>query len=265
MKIFGPGSLYDYIGFRTAEDAINKRNSNSTPTTGTKSRVTKLTVNYNGPSTGQRSSGRIDSDLPLGLRLNCTVAIPDVDFILAGNDLLTRYPGPDCSVVSYGMFPVGESMLHRFYLVSSEGPYMLQIVADSKNVIEECKLFMPFDEIFPGDWGFWLAEQDGYIGLSIFDTKSSVRFFRVWANPDATRIVESNASGVTVDRIPPVRFVETIYLDPFGAKTETVTYETMLYGRHVTASVDEYLMISAVDESDGASVQIMVGLELPTS
>jgi hypothetical protein len=59
-----------------------------------------------------------------------------------------------------------------------------------------------------------------------------------------------------------VRFVETIYLDPFGEKTETVTYETMLYGRHVNESVDEYLMISAVDESDGASVQIMVGLEL---
>jgi hypothetical protein len=213
-------------------------------------------------SSGKSFSDKIDKDLPLGLRFNCLIEFPEVDFILAGADLLIKYPGSSCSVVSYGKFPVGDSMLHRFYLDTSEGPYMLQIVADSKKIIEECKLFMPYDEIYPDDWGFWLAEQDGYIGLSIFDTKSSVRFFRVWENPEATRIVESNTDGATIDRIPPVRFVETIYLDPFGEKTETVTYETMLYGRHVNESVDEYLMISAVDESDGASVQIMVGLEL---
>jgi hypothetical protein len=129
-------------------------------------------------------------------------------------------------------------------------------------VIEECKLFMPYDEIYPEDWGFWLAEQDGYIGLNIFDTKNSVRFFRVWENPEATRIVESDGAGAQIDRIPPVRFVETLYLDPFGEKTETLNYESMLYGRNVSENVDEYLMLSAVDESDGASVQIMVGIEL---
>ncbi len=127
-------------------------------------------------SSGKSFSDKIDRDLPLGLRFNCLVEFPEVDFILAGDDLLIKYPGASCSVVSYGKFPVGDSMLHRFYLDTSEGPYMLQIVADNKKIIEECKLFMPYDEIYPDDWGFWLAEQDGYIGLSIFDTKSSVRF-----------------------------------------------------------------------------------------
>ncbi|MCX5874216.1 MAG: DUF2491 family protein [Deltaproteobacteria bacterium] len=213
-------------------------------------------------SFGKSFSDRIDRDLPLGLRFNCLVEVPEVDFILAGADLLTKYPGTGCSVVSYGKFPVGDSMLHRFYLDSSAGPYMLQVVADSKKVIEECKLFMPYDEIYPEDWGFWLAEQDGYIGLNVFDTKNSVRFFRVWENPEATRIVESDGAGTQIDRIPPVRFVETLYIDPFGEKTETLNYESMLYGRNVSENVDEYLMISAVDESDGASVQIMVGVEL---
>ena len=213
-------------------------------------------------SSGKSFSDRIDRDLPLGLRFNCLVEFPEVDFILAGSDLLTKYPGSGCSVVSYGNFPVGDSMLHRFYLDASAGPYMLQIVADSKKVIEECKLFMPFDEIYPDDWGFWMAEQDGYIGLNIFDTRTAVRFFRIWENPEATRIVERDETGATIDRIPPVRFVETIYLDAFGEKKETVTYDTMLYGRHVNENVDEYLMISAVEESDGASVQIMVGVEL---
>lgn len=36
MKKFGPGSYYDYLGYTIAEDAINKNNSDSTPTTGTK-------------------------------------------------------------------------------------------------------------------------------------------------------------------------------------------------------------------------------------
>ena len=53
---------------------------------------------------------------------------------------------------------------------------MLQILADDKKMI---KLFIPYDEIYPNDWGFWLAEQDGYNGLSIFNTKNSVRFIRV--------------------------------------------------------------------------------------
>jgi len=38
---------------------------------------------------------------------------------------------------------------------------------------------VPYDEIYPNDWGFWLTEQDGYNGLSIFNTKNSVRIIRV--------------------------------------------------------------------------------------
>ncbi|MGC8602488.1 MAG: DUF2491 family protein [Desulfomonilaceae bacterium] len=220
-------------------------------------------------SFGKSFSERIDADLPLGLRFNCLVELPEVDFILAGSDLLIKYPGPDCSVISIGKFSVGDYMAYRFYMDCSKGPYMLQVVADEKKIIEECKLFMPYDEIFPVDsdgWSFWLAEEDGYIGLSIFDTKTSIRFFRVWENTEAVRIVQQDESGSQIDRIPPVPFVETIYLDPYGEKTETVTYDTMLYGRQVTENVNEFLMISAADKSNGASIQIMVGLELaPTS
>ncbi len=226
-------------------------------------------VNEYKENIGKSFSERIDVDLPLGLRFNCLVEAPEVDFILAGSDLLTKYPGSSCSVVSIGKFIVGDSMVYRFYLDSSAGPYLLQVAVDSKKIIEECKLFMPYDEIYPAnpdDWAFWLAEEDGYIGLSVFDTKNSIRFFRVWEDQGSVRIVEQDPSGASIDRIPPVRFIEKIYLDPYGEKTETVTYDAMLYGRQVTENVDEFLMISAVDQSDGASVQIMVGVELaPTS
>ncbi len=208
---------------------------------------------------------RIDLDLPLGLRFNCIVEIPEVDFILAGDELEIKHPGPSNSVISYGNFPVGESMLHRFYLDHSERVYMLQVVTDSRKIVEEVKLFMSYDEVFPQDsesWNFWLSDEDGYIGLNIFDTKNGKRYFRVWENSDATTIVEQDNAGNQINRIPPVSFLENLLFDPYGQNSETVKYDSMLYGRNIDENVDEYLLVSAAQERDGASVQLMVGIPL---
>ena len=117
---------------------------------------------------------------------------------------------------------------------------MLQIVTDMKKIVEECKLFMPYDEVYPEDWDFWLSEKDGYIGLDIFQTKDQTQYFRVWENDDAKRVVEQDQKGNQITRIPPVQLTEKLYLDPYGEETEMVKYElTMLYGRHVNDKVDE--------------------------
>jgi hypothetical protein len=205
---------------------------------------------------------RIDKDLPLGLRISAMVEIPEVDFILGGNDLKIKHPGAGTAVLSYGTFPVGDSSVKRFYLDAKDSPYLLQIVVDAKNIIEECKLFMPYDEIFPDDWGFWLGDADGYIGYSVFQIKDGTQYFRVWQNEGAQNVLQEDGQGNRLTRIPPLRFDETIYMDPYAQRTETVAYDSMLYGRHVNENVDEYLLVSAVDESDGASVQIMVGIDL---
>ncbi len=208
---------------------------------------------------------RIDLDLPLGLRFNCLVEIPEVDFILAGEELEIKHPGPSNSVISYGNFPVGDSLVHRFYLDHPNNVYMLQVITDSRQIVEEVKLFMSYDEVFPQDdesWDFWLSDNDGYIGLNVFDTKNGKRYFRVWENPDAARILEEDDSGNQINRIPPVSFLENVCLDSFGKNSETVKYDSMLYGRNVNENVDEYLLVSAAQERDGASVQIMVGIPL---
>jgi hypothetical protein len=214
----------------------------------------------------KKTGPRIDKDLPLGLRINAIVDVPQVDFILGGDALKIKYPGSGSIVVSYGTFPMGKSMVHRFYLGSTEHVYMLQVVTDQKKAVEECKLFMSYDELYPEDWDFWLSERDGYIGLDLFQTKDGARYDRVWQNPDARVIVEQDEHGNQLARIPPVEILETVYADPYGEQTETVKYDSMLYGRHLNDSVDEYLLVSAVSEKDGASVQIMTGIPLePTT
>ena len=161
---------------------------------------------------------RIDKDLPLGLRINGMVQVPEVDFILGGNDLRIKHPGSSSVVASYGRFSIGTSTVHRFYLDATDKVYLLQIASDEKNRIEECKLFMPYDEVFPEDWDFWLSPRDGYIGMSIFQTKDQTQYFRVWENDDAETAVEEDAAGNRLTRIPPVQFVERIYLDPYRPK-----------------------------------------------
>ncbi len=109
----------------------------------------------------QRTGDRIDKDLPLGLRVRGMVEIPQVDFILAGDKLKIKHPGLSNIVLSYGVIPLGKSTFHRFYLESSGGIYMLQLITDERKQVEDCKLFMPFDEIYPDDWGFWLDDREG--------------------------------------------------------------------------------------------------------
>lgn len=208
---------------------------------------------------------RIDKNLPLGIRIQGIVEIPQVDFILGGESLKIRHPGSGNVVVSYGTFPVGGSVTHRFYLNAADLVYMLQIVTDRNLGIEECKLFMPYDEIYPQDWGFWLSDKDGYIGYESFQTKDGVRYDRVWDNEEGKVVVESDDQGNQITRIPPFEYLETIYLSPYGDESETVKYDSMLYGRQVNENVDEYLLLSAVNEKEGASVQILVGIELQPS
>jgi hypothetical protein len=205
---------------------------------------------------------KIDLGLPLDLRINGLVEISEVEFVLGGSDLKIKHPGTGSTVVTIGAFSLGQSDVRRLYLDSDNGMYMLQVVLDRNKSVEECKLFMPYDEVYPEDWSFWLADEDGYIGLNVFQLKDGTQYDRVWEDEDSMRIVEQDDQGTRITRIPPLEYLETIYSDRTGGSMETVKYDTMLYGRQVNESVYEYLMVSAVNDQEGASVQIMVGIEL---
>ncbi len=210
----------------------------------------------------QRPADRIDQHLPLGIRVKGIVEIPQVDFILAGDQLRIKHPGISNIVISYGVIYMGPNTFHRFYLSSTTDIYMLQIITDEKKDVRDCKLFMPYDEIYPDDWGFWLDEHDGYIGYNIFQTKDGTGYERIWEDQERSVTLERDDRGNEITRIPPVEFLETVYMDPYGKDTEMVKYSSMLYGRTVNETTTEFLLVSAVEEGQGATVQLMVGVAL---
>lgn len=205
---------------------------------------------------------RIDRDLPLGLRIGSMVNILSVDSILAGDQLKIKMPTQDLAVIAYGKFSLPPFTGHRFYLSADSGElFTLQVVLNAKGEIDDCKLFSLHDEITTNDWDFWLNEREGYIGYSLFDLKDGTRYFRAWENDTEEVVVNQNETD-TITHIPPVEFSETVYGDPFGDDIQKVTHMSMLYGRDVTDTVQEYMMASVAEDNDGATIQILLGLPL---
>jgi hypothetical protein len=203
---------------------------------------------------------RIDRDLPMGLRIGSMVNITSADAILAGDQLKIKIPPQDMMVMAYGKFAVGPYAGHRFYMSSDSGElYTLQIVTDEKGKITECKLFSLHDEFPETNWDFWLSDRDGYIGLSAFDLKDGTRYLRAWENDLDEIVIDSNDSG-QITHIPPVKYSETVYTDPFGIEKRQIDYDSMMYGRDVTTDIQEYMMVSAAQEPGSATVQIIIGL-----
>jgi hypothetical protein len=209
---------------------------------------------------------RIDRDLPMGLRIGSMVNIVSADAIIAGDQLKLKVPPQDMMVMAYGSFHVGPYKGHRFYMSADSGElYTLQVVTDDKGKVDECKLFSLHDEFPETNWDFWLSETDGYIGLSMFDLKDGTRYLRVWENPTDELTLERNGTD-EITHIPPVTYVETVYADPFGNEKREISYDSMMYGRDVTTDIQEYMMVSAAQESNSATVQIIIGIPMePTS
>jgi hypothetical protein len=211
---------------------------------------------------------RIDRDLPLGIRVGSMLSILSVDSILAGDQLKIKMPTKDLMVVAYGKFFISPFTGYRFYLSADSGElFTLQVVLDAKGKVDDCKLFALHDEIITNDWDFWINERDGYIGYSVFQLKPEpdgtpgMTYFRAWDNQSEEIILEQNGND-TLTHIPPVEFAETVYGDPFGNEVRKVKHTSMLYGRDVTDTVAEYMMASVAEDSDGASIQILLGLPL---
>lgn len=215
---------------------------------------------------GDTQGEGIGKNLPLNLRMNALVEISEVDFLLGNDDIKIRHPKGRGVVAAYGTAKIFRSIVHRFYLdFQDDQDYLLQIVVGENQEIEECKFFWSADTVYPDDWDFWLNEDTGYVGYSVFDTSDKTRYTRIWENPGAEKVVDEGEGGERITRVPPVDFTETLYVDANGEKTEIVKHSAMLYGRHANDKVDEYLLVGLDEYADTAFIHLLIGLELNPS
>ena len=186
---------------------------------------------------------------PLGLGLGRAVELAEAPFILIDGAIPIAHPGGQCLVIGHGILEAGGVTGHRYYLSAPGGRLagMLQVVEN-----EECRFFRPFDEVYPAseaEWGFWLDDEDGYIGYPTFETKGGL-YQRLW-NPGRTRIA-------------PLDLVEIV--DRADGGRSRAEHSAALYGRPVVTpggEVTEYLLVSAVRTGDGTAwVDLMLGIDL---
>lgn len=201
----------------------------------------------------------IDRKLPFDIHLGSSIEFDQSPYIVYGDKLKLSSPGETCIVTALGKIELDASRVYRFYLYDSENEEntsMLQIVVDEDNSeIEECRLFKTEDEIFPEDqneWGFWLDEEEGYIGWHSFQDKTENIYQRIWGEEDA-------------EREEPVSFSETVFLDKYGENVSTIDNTAMLYGRWIDEENEmaELILISAEESGDdSALVEIYAGIDI---
>ena len=188
-------------------------------------------------------------------RVGMIIPVDPTPFVLAGGATKIRPPdsGGMISVEAVGVLMDGAIPLNRLYLPGREAFFQLHLGPDGKP--DECRYFSRIDQVTPAsqdEWGAWLNPGQGMIGWPQFQTKDGKLYDRVWA-----------PGG---EWIEPRAFEETIQ-DLKGTSSRKLT--SMLYaaptGAPNPAPEQEYILVSAVDETGRAWVDIHAGIDVNPS
>lgn len=185
-------------------------------------------------------------------RVGMTMPVDPSPFLLAAG-LTKVQPLEGSGMVSVevvGLLREGGVLLHRLYLPGGKAFFQLHLGADGQP--DECRYFSRLDEVTPADnqeWGVWLDPAEGMIGWPSFQTKDGKMYGRVWAPGDS--------------RVPPRKMEETLqYVD----HVEQRQLQMMLYGGPTggtsPAPETEYILVSAIDATGQAWVEIDAGIDI---
>ncbi len=211
-----------------------------------------------------RLQNPIDKDLPFGLHIDGKVTIDPVCLKIAnGTESLVFTPSPvkDHIIIGFSRGQLKGATCHRILLNADDGDlgeenlsYLLLVFDEGRWL---ARWFTSIDVVYPStsnEWGFWLDERSGSIGLNKFETKNEIQFTRMWdpKNPQ---------------RIEPVLFQEQVFVDRYDAqKGTTSAHQCMLYGREMSegaTAFDEMILLSQVTVNTGFShVTIDVGVDI---
>ena len=209
---------------------------------------------------------RIDKNFPLGIRLNGKVEIKGLNskFILAKDKFeISKPKSSNARVVALGEIDLGDGLkVYRAYLVPNGGDERDIFFIDMemfKNQVDNIKMFVKLDEIYPDsmeEWQSWLDGSDedyANIGGPDFITPSEKVYKRVWDSESESEVQ--------------VEFIEKLYDEPYDENIEIFNNRACLYGRNIDEddanSQIEYLFVSAVeDEKEEAFIEIHLGIDL---
>ena len=185
-------------------------------------------------------------------RVGMTMPVDPSPFLLAAG-LTKVQPLEGSGMVSVevvGLLREGGVLLHRLYLPGGKAFFQLHLGADGQP--DECRYFSRLDEVTPADnqeWGVWLDPAEGMIGWPSFQTKDGKMYGRVWAPGNS--------------RVAPRKMEETLqYVD----HVEQRQLQMMLYGGPTggtsPAPETEYILVSAIDATGQAWVEIDAGIDI---
>lgn len=182
-----------------------------------------------------------------GFRVGGAVELNSLDWRLLKDTVNLEFPGGTHIITARGEIRLDNTVtVYRFY---TEEDVFFQIVLDGERV-DEVRVFRTHDSVYPtsdDDWSFWIKD-DPMIGQAQFETKNGTPYDRAWMEDQEGTVM-------------PVEYTETMYAAG-DQKLAIIEHRAMLYGRWINDDNVEWLLVSAEDRGDAASVELYLGKDL---
>lgn len=213
---------------------------------------------------------RTDTNLPLGLRIGAIVELPEHQFLLGRGKFQFEFPGKKHRVIGWSECIIAGSPNHRIYLQSDEDSQKLSFLqiylADNPAEGDETFIFQEAIERHPTtveDWEQWCPNHDDPRQEVLENSLIGLKDLTI--PPNGTqfwRLIDNDGPSW----IPPIRFMEQAYFDPYGRNVHRTDYAMMVYLRDIipdTGNQDvEYMIAAKEDEEQGARIRIYLGAKL---
>ncbi|MBF0320046.1 MAG: DUF2491 family protein [Nitrospirae bacterium] len=209
----------------------------------------------------EKKKERVDSTIPLGIKINSMVKIDETKFILNEGKLKVQSPGAGThTVVAAGKYTIGPISNYKVYMQSAmdrNDESIIQIAVENTEIIS-LTYYRVVDEVFPAsedEWGTWLNYDTGLIGYKDFIIDGELEYRRT-------------IGSTQQDYVDPIHFTETVVMDPYGMTGMKVESRSMRYAREVDKDMQEYVVVTMekVKNEFGtvkeAGVTIMAGIDL---
>lgn len=198
------------------------------------------------------------------------IGAPEID----GADIKTN-------VGNVSQVDCGDLQLVRLHVAPVDGqPGFFQIELDAQGEITECRFFQWIDTVYPQNEDEWFQWVNPYWGRPIEFSMDDPNYPRAYQVSQILPMIGHPQFQLTDNtlfgrhwspsdyNIDPFLFTETEY-GPGRAVVAQRNWQSMLYSRALElpspAPQAEYILVSLVEEGQGAEIRILCGIDIPAS